>query len=286
MSFMSVRNSERRRDAKTSRSWRVAPKGMTLLELLIAMSIMLMVVGTLAGIARAVQLGFEYNQGHGNATQHARVTIERITGKVREATATKSFPGFVVLDEQIDTWRFPDTLVVWFTDGPPLNDDGTPRLKPRLNELVIYCPHPKSPGTLVEISTDSIDLLQEDDVACASQIEAIKASDSSRVTTLTDLVRISEIDESNDPQIRAAVRFASVLRPSESDWDDWENDDIAWEKLPWAFGPQTGLRHARLRIEIQLMTGEAPAAEATDRRQAIPFFGSAAIYYPMRKDRR
>ena len=255
---------------------------MTLLELLIAMSIMLMVVGTLAGIARAVQLGFEYNQGHGNATQHARVVIERITRMVREATANESFPGFVVLAEETGSWRFPDTLVIWHPDGSPEDPDGTPRL----NELVIYCPHPENPGTLVEISTDSTDLLLEDDAARVSQIEAIKGSDSSRVTTLTDLVRISEIDESNDPQIRAAVRFASVLRPSESDWDDWENDDIAWEKLPWAFGPQTGLRHARLRIEIQLMTGEAPAAEATDRRQAIPFFGSAAIYYPMRKDRR
>jgi len=243
---------------------------------------MVMVVGTLGGITRAIQLGFEYNEGHGTATQHARVVMERITRMVREATANERFPGFIVLADQVDSWRFPDTLVVWHPDGPPAFPEGLPRL----NELVIYCPNPNNPGTLVEITTDETDTLSDDETQWASQIEAIKDSQSSGVTTLTGLLRTSPVRNSGDPQLRGAVRFEAMLRPSA---DEWADADIPWEDLPWVqgiHGSQTGLRQAWLRIELQLMTGEPPAAGTADRRQAIPFLGSAALHYTMKKDQR
>jgi len=246
------------------------------------MTIMVMVVGALGAITKAVQLSFEYNQGHGEATQHARVVLERICRTAREAIANETFPGLVVLAEEVGAWRFPDTLVVWHPDGEPVSPEGMPRL----DELVIYCPHPNAPGTLVEITTGDTAELSADEATRASQIEAIKQSNASEVTTLTSLLRTGAVTDNGNAQLRGAVRFETLLRPSEAEWND---PSIAWEDLPWVqgiYGLQTGLRQTWVRIEIQLMTGDAPAAGAADRRQAIPFFGSAAVYYTMHEDQR
>ncbi|HUT95195.1 MAG TPA: hypothetical protein VMY37_37425 [Thermoguttaceae bacterium] len=257
-------------------------RGVTLLELLTAMTIMVMVIGALGGITKAVQLSFEYNQGHGDATQHARVVLERICRTARDATANETFPGLVVLAEEAGSWRFPDTLLVWHPDGDPVSPDGSPRL----DELVIYCPNANAPGTLVEITTSDTAELSEDEATRAAQIEAIKRSNTSDVTTLTSLLRTGAVDDGGGGELRGAVRFETLLRPSEAGWKD---TSIAWEDLPWVqgiYGSGTGLRQAWVRIEIQLMTGDPPAAGAVDRRQAIPFFGSAALYYTMRAEQR
>jgi hypothetical protein len=249
----------------------------TLLELLTALAIMVMVVGALGGITRAVELGFEHTQGYGDATQHARVVLKRITRTAEEAKANASFPGFVAMVDRVDSWRFPDTLVIWHPDGAPASPDGLPRL----NELVIYCPLPSQPNVLVEITTSSTAELSADPAVRASQIEGIKRSQTSRFTTLTTLLRTGMADEP-----RGAVRFETLLRPSDAQWND---GTIPWNELPWVqgiYGSQTGLRQAWVAIELQLMTGEPPADGAVDRREAIPFLGSAALYYTMRKDDR
>jgi len=241
----------------------------------------------LGGITKAVQLSFEYNQGHGDATQHARVVLERICRTARAATANEKFPGFIVLAEEVGSWRFPDTLVVWRPDGDPVFPEGMPRL----DELVIYCPHPEAPGTLVEITTNDTAELSEDDVARASQIEAIKRSSASDVTTLTSRLRTGAVEDGGDGQLRGAVRFETRLRPSDAQWKN-DSDNPSWDEwheLPWVqgiYGSETGLRQTWVRIEIQLMAGDPPAPGAVDRRQAIPFFGSAALYYTMHEDQR
>ena len=47
-------------------------RAFTLVELLCAMVIMVMVVGTLGGLTRSVQQGFEYCDGYGITTQCAQ----------------------------------------------------------------------------------------------------------------------------------------------------------------------------------------------------------------------
>ena len=100
------------------------------------------------------------------------------------------------------------------------------------------------------------------------------------------MLRTSVVDDVGQSELRGAVRFEVLLRPSDSQWND---DTISWEKLPWVqgiYGSQTGLRQAWVRIELQLMTGEPPAAGAVDRRAVIPCFGSAALYYTMHEEHR
>jgi hypothetical protein len=257
----------------------VRRRAVTLLELLIALTIVVMVAGALGAITRTVELGFEYNQGRGTATQHARVLLDRISRTAQEATANEQFPGFIVLAEQVGLWRFPDTLVIWHPDGDPAAPDGLPRL----DELVIYCPHPEAPGTLVEITTSDTAALSQDEAVRKAQIDAIKRSNSSEVSGLTSLMRTGGVDDGGNAQLRGALRFETLLRPSDEQLKTEAEDlGVDWEDLPWVqgiYGSHTGLRQAWVRIELQLMTGDPPAPGAVDRRQAIPFFGSAALYY-------
>ena len=269
-------------DRKRCAGWR---KGLTLLELLIAISIMVLVVAALAGLARAVQLGSEYSEGHGEATQHARVVIERISRAVERATASESFPGFLVVAEEVGTWRFPDTLVVWHPDGAPADPDGLPRF----DELVIFCPHPDSPNQLLEITVpgDGRTVPPVDDEAgWASELAAIKSSVGTEAVALTTLVRTCSLPQSSDQESRGAVRFEARLRPSAAEWSAYQAGTLAWDDLAWVQGihsSQTGLRQAWLRMELQLMPGEGSAADDPGGQQAIPFFGSAALYYEMKR---
>ena len=122
-------------------------RGMTLLELLVSMSVMLLVVGTLAGLAKGVQLSFEHGEAYGTVTQHARVALERIARTANEARANRQFPGFLVVAETEGSWRFPETLVVWRKTAPPAAAD-----VPKVSELVLYCPDRGFPNILLEIT--------------------------------------------------------------------------------------------------------------------------------------
>ncbi len=266
--------------------------GMTLLELLISMSVMAMVMGALGALAKGVQEGFRYTEGHGLATQHARVVLDRIGRTVREATANEQFPGVIVVATQVSSWRFPDTLVVWRpvdTDGNRV-DPAEPDGLPRYNELVIFCPDPNEPGRLVEIvGTQNIEL-SEDEGNWAAEIQAIKSAGTDQAVTLTELIRTGRVtDAAALPKWRGAIRFERRLRPDEPQWTAYQEEadpvkkQTLWNEMPWVqgiYGSKTGLRQVWLRTELQLMAGETANAAGG---QYVPFLGSAALYYEMHK---
>ncbi|NUQ64250.1 MAG: hypothetical protein HUU20_17410 [Pirellulales bacterium] len=281
--------------------------GLTLLELLVALSVMVMVVGTLGGLARAVQSGAAYSEGCADATQHARVALERITRSVDEAFANQRFPGFIVVAEQEGRWRFPDTLVVWHPDpgvlaaypGRPALDD--PNRLPYHDEVVVYCPDPDAPGRLVEIRSTRDVPLGADPAAWPTEIQVFKDSMSldaaifssagSRspdypAVTLTERMRTGRSGDSGPAEPRGAVRFESLLRPSDEQWND---SSIAWESLPWVqgmYGAKTAMRQAWLRVELQLLSGDTAGQSGSTGSQATAFFASAAVYYAMHRELR
>jgi len=53
-----------------------------------------------------------------------------------------------VVTTQVNTFTYPDTLVVWRPTGTPANPTGLPLY----SELVIYCPHPTIPNQFVEMT--------------------------------------------------------------------------------------------------------------------------------------
>ncbi len=259
--------------------------GLSLLELLIAVAVMAMLAGTLAALGQGVQQGFEYCEGYGEATQHARVVLERITRTVSEATANEQFPGFLVVSNEVAGWEFPDVLVVWHPDVPPADPDGLPRF----SELVIYCPDWYLPSQLVEITVpgDTRSVPDPADLAAwRSELEVIRKAWDRQSVVLSDLLRAVVVPEAADGSVRGAVRFAGRLRPSETEWAEYQAGTRAWEDLSWVqwiYGPQTGLRQAWVRLEIQLMPGREWVANDPSRHRPLPFFGSAAVYYELHR---
>lgn len=252
--------------------------GLTLLEVLLALSVVAMVAVALLGLSRAVAIGSAYSEGIGLTTQHARVLLERMTRTVREATANANFPGFIVVPDQVGSWRFPDTLVVWHPESAPADSTGWPLF----SELVIYCPHPQEPGWLMEIrvpeDTRPVPTLASLGVWQA-ELASIKASAAATAVRLTDRVRICTAPELGNSIQRGAVRFEARYRPSLDEWTAYKAGTTAWNALTWPqslYGPNTGLRQAWLRIEVQLVTGQHSPEQA-----GYPFFGSAALYYPL-----
>jgi len=265
---------------------------LTLPELLLSIALMSLVALAMAALSTAVRSTRSYAEGQGTAAQHARVVLARIRGAVEKASATADFPGMAVLGTQVGSYNFPDTLVVWKpAGGVPLNASGPPLF----SELVIFCPDARAPFRLVEITvpTDTrATPALSDTAAWQSEIAAIKTSTAATKTVLTDLLRVADAGTTSTTskttaltqQLRGAVRFRLVVRPSQADWANYKNGTLAWNSLPWVQdirGTETGLRQSWLRTELQLVS--ETTTTATANTAAIPFFGSAALYYELKK---
>src|SRR5690349_17194809 len=126
-------------------------KALTLIELLIATSIMAIMAGVLGGLALSVQMHSKHSQGHGEAVQHARVVLDRLQRTMNAATTSESFPGFFVVPISSAGYSLPENIVVWRPTGAVANPTGLPRW----SEVVIYGPDPSAPNRLLEITTTS-----------------------------------------------------------------------------------------------------------------------------------
>jgi type II secretory pathway pseudopilin PulG len=254
-------------------------RAMTLLELMLAMSILLMVVGILGGLAQTAQQGFEYSEGYGVAAQHARVVLDRIARDVGQATANAAFPGCMVSAETVGSYRYPDTLVVWKASGTV-----TAGRLPCYNELVIYCPNPSAPNQFVQMTTTNTSTAPAADDASAwlTALTALKKDAATKTVVLTDLLRTCSTGSGT--ATRGAVRFEARLRPSAADWTSYAAGSTTWSNLPWAqgvYGTKTGLRQVWVRTELQLTPGVAWTVNDSAAVQVVPYFGSAALYYTL-----
>ena len=261
--------------------------GITLIELLSAMMIMTMVVGTLGAMAQAVYVSSEYGQGHAATAQHARVSLDRIGRAVRGAYTSELYPGVGVIEQQVGTWRFTDTLLVWrprvtpsTPTAEPYNTDGPPRM----NEIVVFCPDPDEPNKLIELTAADWDKRVVSMATIATIIDALKVSSSSKKVVLTDLLHTAARDDISER--RGVVRFEVKVTPTEQQWADYEAGSLAWDDLPWVQGVysnKTGLRQTWVRIEIQLTPAAEAAVSKKEQFSPLPYFGSAVLYYEMNK---
>ena len=253
--------------------------GLSLVELLVAMATLAIIAATLAGLANGAHQSWTYTQQQGTSTQHARVVLHRIAETVAAAASTPTISGVAVVYEDVGSWRFYNTLVVWLT---PTNPDGPPLVQ----DCVIICPDPADPTQLVEITApgDTRTLTVTD--AAINQpsqkavIDDVKTSPTSQKTVLTDRLRAPVVSGTNVR--RGAIHFVSEERPTDSEIDDYNNGLIAWSDMSWPrdrYGTQTGLRQYRLRIELQLMPTADDGKDDTNTHRATGYFGSASHGY-------
>jgi type II secretory pathway pseudopilin PulG len=252
----------------------------TVTELLIALALVGMIAAACAGLFLASERAFMLAKNYATLAEEGQLTIERIRRAVERAHATRSFPGFLVLQSSLGAWQFPDTLVVWW----PNEGVSSERELPRMDEIVVFCPDPAEPQRLLELrfpGDSEVGPPAGDSEAWRAAIAERLQTSQAEVVVLTDRLRTVHLESGGTPRQQAGVFFFDLFRPSEEDLARFRMGASAWEALPWvqsAYGTQYGLRQHWLRIELQLVSGEDAAAG-----EVVPFFGSAAIYYGVRR---
>ena len=198
-----------------SRRWRHSRRnGLTLAELLVATTIMLMIAGAVASLTATVQSTNDYCRGYTVAGQHARVALSRIERALARAQATEQFPGCLVLSEQAGSQILPDTLVVWSPTATITPDASG---LPRTSELVIFCPDPAHPNELLEIRSpddNSLAPAATNPSAWSSLATNFKTSQTTSKVKLTDRLRTAPITgEYNDSLSPADLRRRHPISP-------------------------------------------------------------------------
>ncbi|MCE9605269.1 MAG: hypothetical protein K8U03_10250 [Planctomycetia bacterium] len=267
---------------------------MTLLELMLAMSISAIMVGSLSVLASATRQTAEFNQGQSDSVQHGRVAMQRISRAVADAYATETYPGVVVVDTTVGSYRYPDTVVIWRpAGGVPANPAGPPLIK----ELVIFSPDATDPGLLLEITapTDTRTIQLNDaslnTTSGRTTITGIKTATTSVKTQITSRIKTASAATATGgnttSSLRAAIRFECELHPSTAEMTSFRAGSTAWTDLSWPqsiYSSSFGLRQIWLRSEIQLM-GQDKSFDGTytAATAVLPFFGSATNYYNLNK---
>jgi hypothetical protein len=256
-------------------------RGLTLVELMLSVTILSFTVAALGMMSRAVEISSEYNQGYGTATQHARVTFDRLDRAINQAYSNSSWPGVWVTEDTVGTYNFPDTLVVWRPSGTPTNPQGAPVV----SELVLFCPNPSATNQLLEITVpgDTRTLPSPSNTAAfKSFIDGLKTASGANTVLLTNLIYTAAISGSAQP--RAAVRFVVTLSPTDAQLATYPS--VTWQNLPWPQGicsPTMGLRQVWVRTELQLIPGGTWTVTNTAGQQAVPYFGSSSFCYAVTK---
>ena len=263
-------------------------RGLSLAELLIAGAIMTLIAGGMGTLAMTMQTANDHCHSQNVAAQHGRVVSARIQAAVRGATASEAFPGCVAFDETIGSYSFPDTLVVW----RPLTIAADPTGRPRVSELLLFCPDPEEPTRLLEIrdpSDASQAPLLTNTVAWDTLLADLKSDPNAERVEISDLLRTGNPTGPNGTEtrradLRACVRFNVILAPSAAQWTNYRAGTVTWQALNWPldlYGNRSGTRQVTCQFELQF---DPTSAAATDAQQSIvPCFGSATLTYQLAK---
>jgi hypothetical protein len=273
-----IPNKLRRRATRRCRS------GLTLAELLVASTIMLMIATAVATLASTVHSTNSFCQGYVVSAQHARVALSRIERAVVGATANEQFPGCIVVTEQAGSQTLPSTLVVWSPTGTAANPTGLPLI----SEIVVYGPDPAHPNDLLEIrsSTENTTVPTANDLASWRTLtDRLKSSQTTNKILLTDRMRVAPLSgdysESLTPaDLRGCVRFRCLVAPTLQEWTQYRAATKTWQSLAWpldSYRSTSGTRAVACQTELQIAPGSMTSAAAT----ALPFYGSAFITYEL-----
>jgi hypothetical protein len=252
-------------------------RGLTLTELLVASTIMVMIVGAMSMLAMTVHSANDHCQGQSLAAQHGRVALDHIARSISDATASEDFPGFVVITEPIGSWKFPDSLAIWLPEGAAADPDGLPRV----GEIVLLTPDPADASRLLRIRAtgdNTVVPAADDTSAWRALAESLRTDLTAERVVLTDRLRTAAVVEGSDSSVRACLRFVRLMTPDEQQWADYRDGNLDWDEIDWpldAYSSVSGTRRVVCQIELQIV----PDDSSTSATTAVPFFGSAGITY-------
>ncbi len=255
-------------------------RGLSLVELLLAITVVTILAASLAGLASGVHNANQHAAGRALTAQHARIALLRIENAVRRAHVSPNFPGCISVAETQGSFSFPDTLVVWAPAGTPADPLGLPRW----NELVVFAPDPSAPNRLLEFRVSSANGAvpsATDTTAWRAAIASFKTADTAQKTEITALLRTASTGAAVT-QPRGCVRFEITYRPDDATLLAGLTGGLPWGEVPWVrdqFGPRRGVRQVWCRMELQLV----PPGPGDPAQTSVPYFGSAARYYTVER---
>jgi len=197
-------------------------RGLTLAELLMAATIMLLIAGAVGTLASTVKSTNDYCQGYTTSAQHARVGLSRIERAVMGAFANEQFPGCIVVAEQAGSQSLPHTLAIWY---PATGTVANPVGLPLISEIVVYGFDPAHPNTFVEVRSPTENTAvpaASDTSGWKSLTDRLKSSTPVTKTVLTDRLRAEPLsvnysDTISPSDLRGCVGFRRLMAPSDSD---------------------------------------------------------------------
>ena len=265
-------------------------RGLTLVELTMALTITSMLSVVMGGLVLAVQTAWEHTTGLEDAEVQARAALARIKYMVSQAgtyqqAGQSTWLGLAVIPHKAGNEELPDVLVVWSggRDGGLSTADIQTRL-PRIDELVIYAPAVDKPGHLVEVAipSDTRDI-DFDAIGFDELILALLESPQAEAALLCDRLRVINLADpaSLTNRLTAGIRFDLDQTPNNTVLAGVIPGGTDWYDLPWPQGlvsSESGIRQATLRIELQLQ-GREPGTATGQSSISLPFFGSASVRY-------
>lgn len=285
----------RRRDSAPQPADRVGAagrrSGLTLVELLMAATITSLLSIVLGGLVMAVQTAKTHTEGLEDATRQAQAACNRIRFMVSEAGVYQvdgepTTPGLAVVEHQWSVHDLPDVLVVWSGGrNGGMGEAGVQHRRPRVEELLVYAPHPDAPHRLVELAwpgdRSTIDFRDPDfdrtirSLVSSGEGEEVLLSERIRVSLLSGWVGATGAEVGN-------VRFDLTWTPDDSELSSTAPGTEEWFDLPWIRGvvsPRSGMRQATIRIELQIEPRHGQPSRSETTPIAVPFFGSASYRY-------
>ena len=269
---------------RTYRPRRKARRGLTLAELLVASTVLVMIGGAASTLAYAVYAAHDACKSQSTAAQHARVALDRIERSLANGHASESFPGCLVVNFSADGYTFPDSVAIWRPGTGPVDPGGLPRV----NELVVFSCDTSLPNRLLEMTwptnTNTVPS-PANSGGWRSLIDSFHSGSGVIKTQLTDRLQFASVDttpllEGLLSTQRGMVRFQRLMAPSESQWSQYRGGQRSWNAIDWpldVYATQTGMRTVNLQVELQVRGG-------TDAQpDPFPFFGSAVLNYTLRK---
>lgn len=254
-------------------------RGLSLAELLVASAVMGIICLSFGTLAMSVQMANEYSQEKNLVGQHARVILQRVERTMQGAHATESFPGILPIAYYYSTYDFPQAIAVWAPAGTPMAS------YPQVNELVIFAVDPDNPNRFLEVrnenDTSSAPGLT-DESAWRTLVANLITNSDSNVVEISDLVRAGKAGSN----YYSTLRFQTRVVPTDADIASARAGSTDWEDLNWAtsiYSSKAGIRQVWCHFEWQLVPSSNIDEHSRLGEQAVPFFGSSAIYYQVTK---
>ncbi len=269
----------------------VPRRGLTLVELMMAMAISSILIVALGGIVTATQSAWKHTQSIEDSQAQVTATFDRIKMMVAQAGVyqVSGQPPQVGLAVVTRPWNYvdiPDTLVVWSGGrNGGISDNGTLTRLPKINELLIYTVDPGDPHNLVEIAlpgdTTEIDFKSS---SFKNIIRSAINSADAESALLCNRLKKSQFYLGGAPwgPSTANLLFGIIKSPSDSSLSGVSPGTSQWINLPWPQGAasaSSGLRQFSIYYEAHIEVAEQTSLNEANSTTALPFFGSCSRLY-------